>query len=90
MWTVLKKLLQSKCKMENVQVQHLKNRRRRGFLLLQNALKLVSVHVEFQKFLGGDTPEPPLRDWTQVTEHSAFSFPNVGIYGNLFTVAVLF
>ena len=52
----------------------------RGFLLLQNALKLASVHVEFQKFLGGDTPEPPLRDWTQVTEHSAFSFPNVGIY----------
>jgi hypothetical protein len=65
--------------MENVQVQHLKNRRGRGFLLLQNALKFASVHVEFQKFLEGHTPEPPLRDWTQVTEHSAFSFPIVGI-----------
>ena len=41
---------------------------------IKNAPKCIILNIEFQNFLGGDTPEPPLREGTLTPGHPLWQF----------------
>ena len=58
---------------------------------IKNAPKCIILNIEFQNFLGGDTPEPPLREGTLTPGHPLWQFlatPLVSTSGSVAAILV--
>ena len=49
----------------------------------KNAPKCIILNIEFQNFLGGDTPEPPLREGTLTPGHPLWQFLATPLIGGV-------
>ena len=50
---------------------------------IKNAPKCIILNIEFQNFLGGDTPEPPLREGTLTPGHPLWQFLATPLIGGV-------